>query len=94
MVAELVVDERWMRCFWRCEECQKTSRLTGVARAGQVAAQADRHNRHLHPGDPTWIAHDINWANARYAVSHHAPVEWDSSLFEDEQQRSRSRWQT
>jgi hypothetical protein len=39
------------------------------------------------------LAHEVNWTNARYAVRHHAPAQWDSTVFDDEQQRSQSLWQ-
>ena len=58
-----------------------------------VAALADTHNRDLHPGDPALTAHEVNWTNARYAMRHHAPGQWDSTVFDDAQQRSQSLWQ-
>ena len=93
MVADLVVDERQLRTFWRCDGCGKTGRHVPVAAAIRVAALADQHNQEHHPGDPAWTAHEVNWANARYAIRHHAPAEWDSTVFDDEQQRSKSLWQ-
>ena len=92
MPADLIVDERKLQCVWRCNDCGTKGRAVPIERAAQVAALADRHNQQHHAGDPMLLAHEVNWTNARYAMRHHAPAEWDSTVFDDEQQRSQSLW--
>ena len=89
--ADFIVEHR-ESCYWQCEKCRKHGKRFSVLEAAKVAALADEHNARFHKLE-SWTNHDINWANASYAMRHHEPERWDMSAFRDEQSRSRSRWQ-